>query len=91
MKPDLGGSQKQPGSSRAGAIPAKAPPPHVIHVHLAKRLHGRAWLARLGKDSTSLVLGPLCVDRKQSLVLIVFTCTHTYITLHLGNICMHVE
>ena len=29
------------------AIPVKAPPPRVIHVRLAQRLRGRAWLARL--------------------------------------------
>ena len=40
-------SRKRPGSSRAGAIPVKAPPPRVIHVRLAQRLRGRAWLARL--------------------------------------------
>ena len=51
MKPDPGStslrrSRKRPGSSRAGAILAKAPPPLVIHVRLAQRLRGRAWLAR---------------------------------------------
>ena len=38
-------------SAVARAIPAKAPPPppllHVICVHLAQQLLGRAWLARL--------------------------------------------
>ena len=40
-------------SSRAGAIPVKAPPPRVIHVRLAQRLRGRAWLARLTATSPS--------------------------------------
>ena len=61
MKPDPGSDVLESNQALLALehIPAKAPPPRVIHVRLALRLHGRDWLAKLHVYRPSITVSSL--------------------------------